>query len=77
MLVVRVSDAGPGFPPDEVGQLFELFYRSPSAVRRASGAGIGLFVSRELVNAMGGHISARNLDEGGAQFTFEIPVFVA
>ena len=75
MLVVRVSDAGPGFPPDEVGQLFDLFYRSPSAVRRASGAGIGLFVSRELVNAMGGRIWARNRPEGGAEFAFEIPVF--
>jgi len=75
MLVVRVCDAGPGFPAAEVGQLFELFYRSPSAVRRASGAGIGLFVSRELVNAMGGTISARNTPEGGAEFSFELPIF--
>ncbi len=75
VLLVSVIDAGPGFPPDEVGQLFELFYRSPSAVRRAAGAGIGLFVSRELVNAMGGRISARNRPEGGAEFAFEIPIF--
>jgi len=74
-VTVRVCDAGPRFPEDEAGQLFELFYRSPSAVKRASGAGIGLFVSRQLVNTMGGRLTARNRPEGGAEFAFEIPVF--
>lgn len=74
-VTVHVADAGPGFPPDEVERLFELFYRSPTVVRRAAGAGIGLFVSRELVNAMGGRIAARNRPEGGSEFAFEIPVF--
>lgn len=72
---VRVADTGPGFPPDEARALFELFYRSPSAVRRASGAGIGLFVSHQLVEALGGRIWALNRPEGGAEFTFELPVF--
>jgi signal transduction histidine kinase len=44
-------------------------------VKRASGAGIGLFVSRQLVNTMGGRLTARNRPEGGAEFSFEIPVF--
>jgi PAS domain S-box-containing protein len=74
-VTVRVSDAGPGFPPEEASQLFELFYRSPSAVKRASGAGIGLFVSRQLANTMGGRLTARNRPEGGAEFAFEVPVF--
>jgi PAS domain S-box-containing protein len=74
-VTVRVRDAGPGFPPDEVGQLFDLFFRSPSAVKRATGAGIGLFVSRQLVHAMGGRMTATNRPEGGAEFSFEIPVF--
>jgi len=74
-VTVRVADAGPGFPPEEVDKLFDLFYRSPTVVRRASGAGIGLFVSRQLVNAMGGKIIARNREQGGAEFAFEIPVF--
>ena len=72
---VSVADTGPGFPPDEARALFELFYRSPSAVRRASGAGIGLFVSRQLVEAMGGRIWAQNLSGGGAEFAFKVPVF--
>jgi signal transduction histidine kinase len=74
-VMVSVADTGPGFPEVEAVQLFELFYRSPSAVRRASGAGIGLFVSRQLVAAMGGRMWARNLPAGGAEFCFEIPVF--
>ena len=74
-VTVQVADSGPGFPPDEVERLFELFYRSPTVVRRAAGAGIGLFVSRELVTAMGGRIAARNRPEGGAEFAFDIPVF--
>jgi two-component system sensor histidine kinase KdpD len=75
MVAVKVIDAGPGFPADEAGRLFDLFYRSPTVIRRAAGAGIGLFVSRQLVDAMGGSMSARNRPEGGAEFTFELPVF--
>jgi PAS domain S-box-containing protein len=74
-VTVRVCDAGPGFPNEEGGKLFDLFYRSPSVMRRASGAGIGLFVSRQLVTAMGGRLTARNRPTGGAEFAFEIPVF--
>jgi PAS domain S-box-containing protein len=76
VVTVRVRDSGPGFPDDEVDRLFDLFYRSPTVVRRASGAGIGLFVSRQLVNAMGGRMTARNRSDGtGAEFAFEIPIF--
>jgi PAS domain S-box-containing protein len=74
-VTVRVADAGPGFPEDEVNKLFDLFYRSPTVVRRAAGAGIGLFVSRQLVSAMGGQMTAQNRPEGGAEFAFDIPVF--
>lgn len=74
-VAVAVSDSGVGIDEEEVERLFELFYRSPSVVRRASGAGIGLFVSRHLIRAMGGDIRARNRPEGGAVFEFDVPVF--
>jgi two-component system, OmpR family, sensor histidine kinase KdpD len=77
MISVTVSDEGPGFREGEENRLFEIFYRSPSATRRASGAGIGLFVSQQLIRAMGGHIWAANRPEGGAEFGFELPVFGA
>ena len=72
---VTVSDHGPGFPNDERGRLFELFYRSPSLARTASGAGIGLFVCRQLVTAMNGRMWAANAPGGGAEFGFELPTF--
>jgi PAS domain S-box-containing protein len=71
---VRVLDRGPGFPQDEGGKLFELFYRSPLTAKRAPGAGIGLFVARRLVEAMGGRIWARPREGGGAEFGFSLPV---
>jgi signal transduction histidine kinase len=74
-VVVLVLDDGPGVDEAEAEHLFEVFYRSPTAAKRASGAGIGLFVSRQLVKAMGGRIWARNRVGGGAEFGFAMPVF--
>lgn len=70
---MRVTDEGPGLAGQTPEQLFELYYRAPDAVRRTSGAGIGLFVSRELVSAMGGRIWARDSASGGAEFGFWLP----
>jgi PAS domain S-box-containing protein len=72
---VTVSDSGPGFPDLEKDRLFELFYRSPALARTAAGAGIGLFVSRQLVQAMDGRMWAENRSGGGSEFGFEVPVF--
>jgi len=71
---VQVLDEGRGFPPEEASRLFELFYRSPSTSRTIGGAGIGLFVCRRLVEAMGGRIWARPRPAGGAEFGFALPV---
>ena len=71
---VRVLDEGPGFPEAEAGRLFDLYYRSPSTARKASGSGIGLFVCARLLHAMGGRIWAANRPEGGAEFGFALRV---
>jgi two-component system sensor histidine kinase KdpD len=70
--VVRVLDNGPGFGADEGGRLFDLYYRSPTTAASAAGAGIGLFVSARLIEAMGGRIWARSRPEGGAEFGFSL-----
>ena len=74
-VAVRVIDEGPGLGTDEPDQLWELFYRTPDAIRQAAGAGIGLFVSRELVTAMAGRVWAgpANNAAGGAEFGFWLP----
>ena len=71
-ITVRVFDRGEGFASGEVEDLFELFYRSPATAAQASGAGIGLFVSRRLVTAMGGRIWGRPRPRGGAEFGFAL-----
>jgi two-component system sensor histidine kinase KdpD len=72
-VLVRVCDAGIGIDADEPDRLFDLFYRAPSATRLAAGAGIGLFVCRELVRAMGGRVWARSRSDSGAEFGFALP----
>ena len=73
-VVVRVQDNGGGFGGEEPDRLFELFYRTSSARSVPGGAGIGLFVCRNLIEKMGGRIWARERAEGGAEFGFSLPV---
>ena len=77
---VRVTDAGPGLGDQSPERLFDLFYRAPDAVGHAPGAGIGLFVCRELIQAMGGRIWAEAASpptKGGAEFGFWLPAAAA
>ena len=73
-VLVRVLDSGIGIEPDDAGHLFDLFFRSTTAVRQAAGAGIGLFVCKQLVDAMGGRIYGMARPGGGAEFGFSLPV---
>jgi two-component system sensor histidine kinase KdpD len=66
-VTIRVHDEGPGFEPGTEDRVFDLFYRAPSAARKAPGAGIGLYAVRALASAMNGRVWARNLPEGGAE----------
>jgi signal transduction histidine kinase len=74
-VAVRVLDDGPGIARAEVEQLFSLFYRSPATAASAAGAGIGLFVSRQLVDAMGGRMWARRRRKGGSEFGFSLAAY--
>ena len=75
-VLVRVRDNGPGIAEDEADRLFGLYYRAAPQASTAPGAGIGLFVCRELVATMGGRIWAKALPERGAEFGFSIPAYV-
>jgi len=73
--VVRVRVfAAAGFDPEEGSRLFEIFFRSARTARSQAGSGIGLYVARTLVEAMGGKIWARLRDEGGSEFGFSLPI---
>jgi signal transduction histidine kinase len=66
---VRVTDRGPGIPEVDLDRVFEAFYSTKS-----SGLGIGLSISRKLIEAHGGMLVARNNPGGGAVFQFTLPV---
>lgn len=71
-LLVAVADRGPGLPPGEEERIFEKFYQvSPGSAR---GAGLGLTICRSIIEAHGGRIWAANRPEGGAVFSFTIPL---
>lgn len=71
---VRVLDRGIGIDRETAERAFELFYRTAQATRVAAGAGIGLFVCRQLVEAMGGRTWIDPRDGGGTEVGFWLPV---
>ena len=75
-VLVRVRDDGPGIVEEDAERLFGLYYRAAPQASAAPGAGIGLFVCRELVATMGGRIWAKPLPGKGAEFGFSIPAYV-
>jgi len=72
---VAVIDEGEGIDEAETGKLFELFFRSAAVSHKTAGSGIGLFVSRHLVEGMGGRMWARSRPEGGSEFGFSLPTY--
>jgi len=71
---VSIEDSGPGIPSAELARIFERFHRADSSRARSSGGfGLGLSISKALVDAYGGRIEARNRPEGGAEILVELP----
>jgi signal transduction histidine kinase len=74
MLVFTVADTGPGIAPDDLPRLFTpLFRGETSRNRQTGGAGLGLAISRRILRAHGGDLTAANRAEGGAIFTGTLP----
>ncbi|MBW4090090.1 MAG: sensor histidine kinase KdpD [Proteobacteria bacterium] len=71
---LEVLDEGPGIPADDLGRIFDKFYRAPATDRRPPGIGLGLAICRGFVEAMGGTITAANrADRPGAVFSIDLP----
>jgi signal transduction histidine kinase len=70
---VSVSDAGPGISRDEVEHLFEEYRRS-SAAHVHDSSGLGLYVSKRIVEAHGGRIGVNTATGLGSEFYFELPI---
>lgn len=72
-LTATVTDRGPGLDPAELDHLFERFYRGRHAQQTAPGTGMGLSITRGLLNAVGGRVWAENVATGGARFSMTVP----
>jgi signal transduction histidine kinase len=72
---ITVGDNGIGIPQAELPRLFERFYRVEGAHgRRIPGAGIGLYVVKEIVELHGGHVSVESVEGQGSAFTVALPL---
>jgi two-component system sensor histidine kinase VicK len=69
-----VRDQGIGIPEPERERIFEKFTRlDPQMSRGIGGTGLGLYICRQLVEAMGGRIWVESAEGEGASFAFELP----
>ena len=76
LLTIRVQDTGIGIPADKLDELFEPFVQvADSAVARAQGTGLGLTVTKRLVELAGGTITVQSQLGAGTTFTITMPVF--
>jgi len=72
--VIRLEDAGPGIPAQDLPHVFERFYRGAQARERATGgSGLGLAIARSIIESHGGRIEAGSAPGGGASFTIRLP----
>jgi signal transduction histidine kinase len=75
--IISVSDQGIGIPLEEQSKLFRRFYRADNRLRRETqGAGLGLFLSRAIVEAQGGRIWVESQPGRGSRFSFTLPLAV-
>ncbi len=71
---LSISDNGPGVPEDQLANIFTRFWRSEKSRSRATGgAGLGLTIAKQLIEAQGGTISASNCAECGLKITILLP----
>lgn len=69
---VSVRDAGPGIAPDKRERIFDEYHRSTNAYLH-DGSGLGLFVSKQIVEAHGGYIGVESTRGSGSEFYFALP----
>jgi len=71
VLQLIIEDNGKGFPKEEIGSVFDRFYRLKNS--KTGGTGLGLSIVKGFTEAMGGRVMLENISTGGARFTIDIP----
>lgn len=73
-VTIDVRDTGPGIPPEFRARIFDRFYRvDASRSRTTGGVGLGLAITRQIVEAGGGHVSVSSPPDGGSVFSVTLP----
>jgi two-component system phosphate regulon sensor histidine kinase PhoR/two-component system sensor histidine kinase VicK len=75
MVEISVEDHGIGMPGSVVSNLFQKFYRSHRSRETVAGTGIGLYISKAIVESHGGSISVRSEDGRGSTFIVSLPTY--
>jgi signal transduction histidine kinase len=74
-VLVEVTDTGIGISEEERGRMFERFFRSRAALdRRVPGTGLGLYITKEIVDAHEGRIEVRSVVDEGTMVLVVLPV---
>ena len=73
-VVTAIKDEGPGISSEEAGKLFQRYYRVETTKQTKTGLGLGLYISRMLVEAHGGRIWVDSHEAKGSTFCFTLPV---
>ena len=71
---IEVQDDGIGIPADELGKIFEKFYRVERAESRIEGTGLGLAIVREIAEGQGGRVEVQSEPGSGSLFTLVLPL---
>lgn len=73
-VMIEVEDEGPGIPAEEQPRIFQRFYRGKAeAVRKAEGSGVGLYLTRRILEEQGGTVCVKNGRTGGSKFVITLP----
>ena len=75
IVIVCVSDQGPGIASEDIPHIFDRFYRAPDMARNTKGAGLGLYLTRSIIEAHGGHIWVDPESGKGARICFSLPKY--
>jgi PAS domain S-box-containing protein len=77
-LVISVSDTGIGIPPEQLPIIFDPFTQADNSTSRGfGGTGLGLFISKRLIEIMGGELWAESLEDCGTTFHLRIPLLLS
>lgn len=74
-IIFEVKDNGVGIPEEQVSRVFEKFFRSDNAIKyQTEGTGLGLYISKNIVEQLGGRIWFQSIENIGSKFSFSLPI---